>query len=59
MKELKEYKKKLYKLSKEQRETAWNIKYDESVRIRKEEKETYKKYKFVENLIKASEKGEK
>lgn len=59
MSNLKKLKKEIYKLTLEQKETAWNLKYDDSCKLRKEEKKNYEKYKLLEGIIKAREKEEK
>ena len=60
MKNLNKMKNDLYIITRFQKEKAWKEKdFDKSQEIRKEEKENYEKYKLIEGLIKANEKGNK
>lgn len=60
MDDLKKLKDKYYKISKEQKENAWYIKDDKrKYNLRLKEKENYEKWKLLDGIIRAKEKGEK
>lgn len=60
MNELKKLKDNLYKETVYQKKKAWNTKScEEAFKIREEEKINYEKYKLLDGIIKAKEKGEK
>lgn len=57
---MKDLRRQLLFKTKEQRNKAWVAKnYEKSIELRNKEKESYDKWKLLDGIIKASEKGNK
>lgn len=57
MNEMKELREKYYKISVNKKDSAWKVNnYEQAVKIRKEQKESYEKWKLIKGIIKVNEK---